>query len=184
MAFKKLLKNSYEACEIRLLTEICSYNGALPMGAPTSPALSNLVLKSADKAIIKVTKREKINYSRYADDLTFSSNTSSCITILPFVQDVLKHYGYQLDPKKTNIFRKGRRQCVTGLVVNQKVSVPRPIRKRLRAAVHNACMNKPIHWHGKPMNIHELKGRLAFLNQAHQEEAKLLISKLAKNKLV
>ena len=86
--------------------------------------------------------------------------------------------------KKTNIFRKGRRQCVTGLVVNQKVSVPRPIRKRLRAAVHNACMNKPIHWHGKPMNIHELKGRLAFLNQAHHEEAKLLISKLAKNKLV
>ena len=184
LAFKKLLKNSYEACEIRLLTEICSYNGALPMGAPTSPALSNLVLKSADKAIIKVTKRKKINYSRYADDLTFSSNSSSCITILPFVQDVLKHYGYHLDPKKTNIFRKGRRQCVTGLVVNQKVSVPRPIRKRLRAAVHNACMNKPIHWHGKPMNINELKGRLAFLNQAHHEEAKLLISKLAHNKLV
>ena len=56
--------------------------------------------------------------------------------------------------------------------------------KKTQTAVHNACMNKPIHWHSKAMNIHELKGRLAFLNQAHQEEAKLLISKLAKNKLV
>ena len=184
LSFHKLLKNTHEPCEIKLLTEICSYNGALPMGAPTSPAISNLVLKSADKSIIKVAKRKKINYSRYADDLTFSSNSKNSITILPFVKDVLNKYGYHLDPKKTNIFRKGRRQCVTGLVVNQKVSVPRPIRKRLRASVHNACMGKPMHWNKKPMLINELMGRLAFLNQVHEEEARALKSKLSKNKLI
>jgi retron-type reverse transcriptase len=153
------------------------------MGAPTSPAISNLVLKPCDIAISKVSKKLNVEYSRYADDLTFSGNGGS-INILPFVKEVLAQKSYQLDSKKTNIFRKGRRQCVTGLVVNKQISIARPIRKRIRASVHNACQKKPIFWHDKPMSIDELMGRIAFLHQVHPHEAEIYKNKLQENKLL
>ena len=128
-------------------------------------------------------KNLNIEYTRYADDFTFSGNADS-IKILPFVKEVLDQKGYQLDSKKTNIFRKGRRQCVTGLVVNKKISIARPIRKRIRASVHNACQKKPIFWQNKPMSINELMGRLAFLHQVHPHEAQIYKKQLQKNKLL
>ena len=82
--------------------------------------------------------------------------------------------GYQLDQKKTNFFRKGRRQCVTGLVVNQKPNLAKPLRRRLRAAVHRYVHQKPMEWHGRPMNLTQLLGRLGFLAQTQPEEAKRL----------
>jgi retron-type reverse transcriptase len=161
----------------RLVTDICSYNGVLPTGAPTSPAIANLVLLRADRAIGKVAARHDITYTRYADDLTFSGEVP--LSILPFVREVLNGLGYQLDQKKTNIFRKGRRQVVTGLVVNQKVSVPRLMRRKLRAAVHRATHTETeLTWHKVPMNRAELEGRIAFTAIAHREEAKALFDKL------
>ena len=89
------------------------------MGAPTSPAISNLVLKPCDVAISKVSKKLNVEYSRYADDLTFSGYESP-LRLLPFVRDVIGRLGLRLDENKTQIYRKGRRQIVTGLVVNEK----------------------------------------------------------------
>jgi hypothetical protein len=177
------LKNRFSKNCIRLISELCCYKGGLPMGAPTSPAISNLVLKPCDVAISKVSKKLNVEYSRYADDLTFSGNANS-IKILPFVKEVLDQKEYQLDSKKTNIFRKGRRQCVTGLVVNKQISIARPIRKRIRASVHNACHKKPIFWHDKPMSINELMGRIAFLHQVHPHEAQIYKKQLQNNKLL
>jgi hypothetical protein len=176
------LNNRFSKNCIRLISELCCYKGGLPTGAPTSPAISNLVLKPCDVSISKVSKKLHIQYTRYADDLTFSGNTGS-IKILPFVREVLDQKGFQLDAKKTNIFRKGRRQCVTGLVVNKQVSIARPIRKRIRASVHNACHKKPIFWHNKPMSIKELMGRISFLQQVHPKEAEIYKNQLQKNKL-
>jgi len=177
------LKNRFSKNCIRLISELCCYKGGLPMGAPTSPAISNLVLKPCDVAISKVSKKLNIAYTRYADDLTFSGNGAS-IKILPFVKEVLEQKGYKLDSKKTNIFRKGRRQSVTGLVVNKQISIARPIRKRIRASVHNACQKKPIFWYNKPMSINELMGRIAFLKQVHPKEAEIYKNQLQKNKLL
>jgi len=177
------LKSRFSKNCIRLISELCCYKGGLPIGAPTSPVISNLVLKPSDVAFSKISKKFNIEYSRYADDLTFSGDENS-IKILPFVQDVLGQKGFQLDSKKTNIFRKGRRQCVTGLVVNEQISVARPIRKRIRASVHNACQQKPIFWHDKPMNINELMGRIAFLNLVHPQEAAIYKKQLQNKKLI
>ncbi|MDA8736373.1 reverse transcriptase family protein [Opitutales bacterium] len=153
-----------------LLADICSYAGGLPMGAPTSPAIANLVMRSADQSIAKACLRHGIDYTRYADDLTFSGNDRPA-SVLPFVEKVIKQLGYELDPKKTNIFRRGRRQMVTGLVVNDKPNLPRRIRKQIRAAVHHKLHGKQIHWNGKPMNDQSLMGHLNCLKMVQPEEA-------------
>lgn len=162
-----------------LLFDICTRQGGLPTGAPTSPAIANIGLIHFDNAISKACDRHGITYTRYADDLTFSGQDPG--KILPYVEEWLARFGYALDRKKTNFFRRGRRQVVTGLVVNDKVSVPRSMRRKLRAAVHNfnAKGCEVIHWHGKPMTLAELTGRIAFLNSIDTQKGQTLLAKLA-----
>ena len=156
---------------IRLLAVLCSYGGGLPTGAPTSPAIANQVLSSADRSISKAAQHKDVHYTRYADDLTLSGDDHAPVKLLPFVEEVIGKLGYELDPKKTNLFRKGRRQCVTGLVVNQKPNLAKPLRRRLRAAVHHFVTKRPMQWHGRPMNLTQLLGRISFLAQTQPEEA-------------
>ena len=153
-----------------VLADICSYAGGLPMGAPTSPAIANLVLRKADHLIASRCARYGVNYTRYADDLTFSGNGHP-VKMIPYVEKVLSGFDYKLDPKKTNIFRRGRRQMVTGLVVNEKPNIPRRIRKRLRAAVHKKSLGEAVHWHGKPMSEESLMGHLNWLQSVQSDEA-------------
>ncbi len=162
-----------------LVAEICGYKGALPTGAPTSPAIANIILAQADKALRTVCKKHRISFTRYADDLTFSGN-NGVLSVLPFAQKVLADFGYKLDAGKTNIFRKGRRQIVTGLVVNAKPNLAKPIRKRIRAAVHNRVNGHPVFWYDKPMSDCELLGRIAFLAQTQPNEAEVLREKLGR----
>lgn len=159
------------------LADILSHNGVLPTGAPTSPAIGNLVLRAADASIAKVAARHGIDYTRYADDLTFSGHPRT-VKILSFVEKVLGQLGYKLNSKKTNIYRRGRRQMVTGLVVNEKPNLPRHVRRRLRAAVHTAAKGETPHWNGHPMNKHQLGGHISLLNLVDQEKATKLRQKL------
>lgn len=174
--YKEILKvcrkshSGISASASYVLADICSYAGGLPMGAPTSPAIANLILKKADHLIASRCARYGVNYTRYADDLTFSGNGHP-VKMIPYVEKVLCEFGYKLDPKKTNIFRRGRRQMVTGLVVNDKPNIPRSIRKRLRAAVHKTSLGEVIHWHGKPMSEESLIGHLNWLQSVQPDEA-------------
>jgi RNA-directed DNA polymerase len=87
-----------------------------------------------------------------------------------------------LDPAKTNVFRRGRRQVVTGLVVNDKVSVPRAIRRRLRAAVHRSSSGLEPHWGGMSDSKEALAGRVAFVRMVHPPEGQALQEKLQRSK--
>jgi retron-type reverse transcriptase len=166
-----LCNGKLSARAARLVTEICSFNGALPTGAPTSPAIANIALAGVDLAVGKVSNRLGINYTRYADDLTFSGDNKA-ITIIPFVQQVLAQQGYTLDSKKTNIYRCGRRQLVTGLVVNNEVNMPRKIRRKLRAAVHHRMRGQVARWHGQEITDNVLLGHIAFLALTQPDEAR------------
>ncbi len=135
-----------------LLAELCSYDRSLPTGAPTSPALANLILRPVDAALAAAAKRRSVRYSRYADDLSFSGS-SEAVELIPFVQRVLAEHGYRLEAKKTNVFRRGRRQVVTGLVVNARATASRTYRRRLRAAVHRYTVTGTALWHGKAMTL-------------------------------
>ena len=163
-----------------VVADLCSYQGALPTGAPTSPAIGNIVLRAADASIAKAMERFGVAYTRYADDLTFSGS-GEIVGGLRFVEKVLGQLGYNLNRKKTNIFRRGRRQMVTGLVVNVEPHVPRRIRRRIRAAAHRAGQGSEVHWKGQPMSVPELEGRIAFLQMVHPEEGAKLKEQMAKD---
>jgi hypothetical protein len=169
-ALRRDLGDSLSAGAIGLLVDLCTAEGGLPTGAPTSPALLNRVLLRTDEILFEQAQRRGCLYSRYADDLTFSGDHRA-VEMLGVARGVLSRIGLSLDPAKTNIFRQGRRQMCTGLVVNEQVSVPRRLRRRLRAAVHQAAQGRGSHWHGQPQTTGSLMGRLAFLGMVHPEEA-------------
>lgn len=176
-ALSRTLGDTLDRKAIRFLADVCSYQGALPTGAPTSPAVANLVLAGFDKAIASLSDRMGITYTRYADDLTFSGNDAAK-RIIPFVVKLLDELGLELDPEKVNLFRRGRRQMVTGLVVNERPNLPRRTRKRLRAAVHRVANHQDPTWHGRPMSLPELVGHLSHLQSVNPVEGKRLKAKL------
>jgi hypothetical protein len=130
-----------------------------------------------DTALLSVCARKKISYTRYADDLTFSGGNEAR-DVIPFVKDLLAQLGLVMDEKKLNFFRRGRRQIVTGLVVNETPNLPRRLRRRLRAAAHQRVQGKDAHWQGKPMDDTQLAGRIAFLGLVRPEEARRLRSQI------
>jgi len=151
--FRKIGWNAEAAL---LLTKLCTHEGALPQGAPTSPRLSNLVNFKMDARLAGLAKSRRASYTRYADDMTFSFSRHEVMTkvgplphdrfndVISAVKVIAELEGYQLHTKKKlRIARRHDRQIVTGLVVNEKVNLPRATRRRLRAIEHNLRAGKP-----------------------------------------
>ena len=161
-----------------LVAEICSNGGGLPTGAPTSPAIANIVLMPFDSAVEKVCARSGVTYSRFADDLTFSCDGDGAVRVLPFVHDALATYGYRIAADKTNIFRAGRRQVVTGLVVNERPTLARSKRRFIRAAVHASVTGRPTHLDGHPVSQTTIEGKISYLGMTRPQEAKNLRAQL------
>ncbi len=135
-------------------------------------------MRGLDRSLSTAAARFDIRYTRYADDLTFSG-ADDVHRIIPFVKRLLGELGYSIDDRKTNLFRRGRRQMVTGLVVNEKPNLPRRLRRRLRAAVHRRAHGLPATWHGRPMDDEELGGRLAMLHLVQPAESRRLLAQIA-----
>lgn len=114
--------------------------GSLPQGAPTSPALSNIVFKELDELLFMLSLNHEACYTRYADDLTFSFHSSSRAEIIAFKRLVSKEllkFGFNINPKKTRIVPPGARKIVTGLIVNtHKPSIPKEIRDKVKADLY------------------------------------------------
>lgn len=128
-----------------LLTGLCCLEGGLPQGAPTSPMLSNIVNYRLDCRLAGMARSNSpgcggVSYTRYADDITFSFGADvrgSVVTdFINMTRRVLHANGYRLHPAKTRVMRRHQRQVVTGLVVNESINLPRPLRRKLRAIQH------------------------------------------------
>jgi RNA-directed DNA polymerase len=114
--------------------------GMLPQGAPTSPALANLACRRLDRRLEKLAAKYGAVYTRYADDLTFSFAQVPDVRLgrfLWWVDGICQQEGFTERPDKRRILRAKHQQRVTGLVVNEKVNIPRADRKRFRAILHN-----------------------------------------------
>ncbi|XQA71984.1 reverse transcriptase domain-containing protein [Xanthomonas sacchari] len=122
-----------------ILAQICSLDGVMPAGAPTSPVLSNIICAKLDKRLSALAARLGGSYTRYADDLTFSFDRPltqlRSVAILddegkPLVgasiSEIVTSEGFSINMEKLRIATKGSRKTVTGLVVNEKVNVKRP----------------------------------------------------------
>jgi retron-type reverse transcriptase len=111
----------------------------LVQGAPTSPGLANLVAWRLDRRLSGLAAGYGFTYTRYADDLTFSGDQSEAAAqILSTARRIIGDEHFVLNTAKTRIARPHTRQIVTGLVVNDALATPRPLRRRLRAILHNA----------------------------------------------
>lgn len=110
----------------------------LPQGAPTSPTLTNILCYALDKKLSGLAKRFGATYSRYADDITFSSNKSifKKEAFLSELQRIITSQGLTINEKKTRLQEKEYRQEVTGLIVNEKVNTYRRYVKQLRMWLH------------------------------------------------
>jgi RNA-directed DNA polymerase len=117
------------------LANLCLLHGCLPQGAPTSPALSNLVCRELDARLAGFCLKRKIRFTRYADDLTMSGDFCA-ENAIRFSRQVLAQEGFILNEKKTRVLSRNQRQQVTGVVVNAKLQVPRRIRAKLRQHVY------------------------------------------------
>lgn len=118
----------------------------LPQGAPTSPALANLAAFRLDSRLHGLAKSFDANYTRYADDLTFSGGEAFARRIgrfLAAVEVIAKDEDYALNHRKTRIMRRGGRQRVTGLIVNDHLNVPRANYNVLKATLHNCMKHGP-----------------------------------------
>ncbi len=161
----------WDAPSAEFLTAIVTWQGHLPQGAPTSPRLSNLVNARLDAALEELAGRFNGDYTRYADDITLSFNTRSgrkVRGIIQVVRRLLKQAGYQMHGKKTRVLRKHQRQIVLGLTVNEKVSVPRHIRRRLRAIRHHVSAGRSA-----TMSAAQLQGWTSYESMVEQNSSEL-----------
>ena len=106
-----------------LLAGLCCYEKKLPQGAPTSPAISNIVCKRLDSRLAGLCAKQGITYTRYADDMIFSGDRKLLKFLRTFLE-ITKKEGFAVAEEKTVIKRSGSRQRVLGLNVNTKLSVP------------------------------------------------------------
>ena len=118
----------------------------LPQGSPASPAITNLLCRRLDRHLDGLAVSLGYTYTRYADDLTFSADgeaTSQVGSLLRTVSQVVAYEGFALHPDKTRIMRRGRRQEVTGLTVNDRLGVDRKTLRRFRAVLYQIEKDGP-----------------------------------------
>lgn len=111
----------------------------LPQGAPTSPVLTNIICERLDRRLQGVGKRFGANYTRYADDITFSSMHNIYQQDGEFMQEVIRiiqDQGFVVNKEKTRLLKKGSRQEVTGVIVGDKVNVGRDYIRSIRSLLH------------------------------------------------
>lgn len=158
----------------------------LPQGAPTSPALANLSAFGLDVRLSGLIKKFGGNYTRYADDLTISGNDDfryALRCVIPLTEQIVQSERFSLNHRKRKVIRRGRRQLVTGVVVNQKANIRRDEFDLLKAILTNCVKLGPS---TQNRESHEdfaahLRGRIAFvrhLNRSRGEKLQRLFEQI------
>lgn len=163
------------------IAKICTFKRRLPQGAPTSPALSNLVFKKIDDEIMKYCNSELITYSRYADDITFSSDNKHSLQLAyKFVNDILYKNGFNINTKKTRYLSGKGNISVTGVNINKGVpKVKSKLKRQIRAELHHYIIKD------KKINLRRLAGYISFVSSIeddYREKIKKYIENLKSKK--
>jgi RNA-directed DNA polymerase len=163
-----------------VIAQIACYNNTLPQGSPCSPVITNLITHALDIRLTSLAKKHSCTYTRYADDITFSTRKADFPTEImrqidgeylsgKKLKNEIERAGFSINDKKTRIQYKDSRQDVTGLIVNQKVNVKCEYWRTVRAQCNNLfntgkftnlVNDKPVDG-----NINVLEGQLNFIDQ-------------------
>lgn len=153
----------------------------LPQGAPTSPALSNIVSLNMDRRLKGLAKANGWRYTRYADDLSFSfpdsKNSPEVGYMLGAIKRIVQEECFEVNTKKTWVSRKGGKQAVTGITVNGKDNprASRDLKRKIRAIIHNLKQGKPLH---EGESIHQIIGYSSYIAMIEPEVGKEFIKEL------
>jgi retron-type reverse transcriptase len=174
-----------------ILAQIVCSDNKLPQGSPCSPIISNLIGHVLDIHLVRLAKTAGCRYTRYADDLTFSTNLQDFPTTIAKrisgdehsweigeqLAHLVKHSGFSINSKKTRMQYHDSRQEVTGMVVNRKVNVRTEYRRQVRAMVHSLFTKgnfEHVHYEkdgaggekrvSRPGDPRELHGMLGFID--------------------
>ncbi|WP_186564819.1 retron Ec67 family RNA-directed DNA polymerase/endonuclease [Lawsonibacter celer] len=152
-----------------VLAQLTCYQGRLPQGAPSSPIITNLICQPLDTYLLKIAKKYKLDYTRYADDLTFSTNDRHFVenqeNFLAEANAAIKRASFSINEKKTRLQFKDSRQEVTGLIVNKKLNVNHAYVRKTRAMAHQLYSTGEYLIDGEPGTIKQLEGRFSFIDQ-------------------
>jgi retron-type reverse transcriptase len=153
-----------------LLTMLCYYKESLPQGAPTSPAITNIIMYDFDEKVGAFCSEKSIAYTRYCDDMTFSGDFDER-EVIDFVKVELYKLGLFLKNRKTVVVPASKCQTVTGIVVNEKINITKEYKKKIRQEMHyiqkfglDGHLNK-LGISDKRGYVLSLKGRIAFVLQ-------------------
>lgn len=123
---------------VSTVAKLTTYEGILPQGAPSSPLLTNIIALPLDKQLEDFAAEKGITYSRYVDDITFSSDEYVYDPLLiNEINSVISNNGFKLNWKKFRLQKYYHRQEVTGIIVNEKLNNQRQFIRKIRAMLHN-----------------------------------------------
>ncbi len=152
---------------------------ALPQGACTSPAISNLVARRLDSRLNGIATKLGWTYTRYADDLSFSASGEPAQRVgylLARVRHIAQDEGFAVNEKKTRVLRQQNRQLVTGVVVNDRPGIDRRTVRRLRAILHRAKKDGLAAQNRERLPHFEawLSGMIAYIHMVNPKQAQPL----------
>lgn len=172
-----------------MFTDICCLSKTLPQGAPTSAHLSNIILEPLDARCFGLARSRGIRYTRYADDLTFSGDFNPG-PFIEIVYSILKDFSFEPNLEKTRVLTRSNRQLVTGIVVNEKMQIPRPDRRKLRQeayyikkfGIDSHIVKTGIKQHNYVGHLIGKAGFTRFINP-HDRDAIAMLEALLRHKL-
>lgn len=198
-----LFLSSYFGCNpivATCLARICCYQNRLPQGAKTSPIIANMIAHNLDKELIVIARKHNVKYTRYADDITFSSTSKNsykkltqnqakvsgdvAVQLSDEINAAFAKAKFTINPKKTRIQFTNERMEVTGLVVNEKPNIRRRDIARLRMKLHSAkkfgADEAAKLWLEPNSNAkffwQHIEGWLAFIKQVKGSRDKVLVN--------
>lgn len=151
-----------------IFTNICTFKEALPQGSPCSPKLANLSTWQLDVRIQGYVGKRGINYTRYADDLTFSGlGPVKVVQILPMIKTIVEDEHFKINPSKTRIAGSCRAKLITGLVLsNDTFGIGKQKYKNVRAKIHHLTLPKE---QANYRLLYEVTGWLSYLNSVDKK---------------
>lgn len=153
----------------------------LSQGAPTSPAMSNACAIHLDTNIFHYCNLRNLTYTRYADDITISSKDPSIDmgVIRSDVYAMIIKHAFKINFKKSRIQRQHRRMTVTGIVINDKLSVPKWKWRRFRAQLHNIEKGREIL---TQQELEQITGYAQWIYQLHPKRGKKFLEQIGRIK--
>lgn len=195
LLFKQPIANVIAGlCSMKETMEDGSVRFVLPQGAPTSPILTNMICDKLDHRLAGLAKRFGLKYSRYADDITFSSMHNVYQKTGDFRKElkrIVEGQGFTINENKTRLQKLGARQEVTGIIVSKKLNVPQKYVRDIRSILYiwrkygySVAFNKFFQKYkkekghvkkGTPDLINVLDGKLMYLKMVKGEEDSVYI---------